>query len=273
MNKIWFFAGFFFLPIEKLHPSLAIFCLFSPHNCNPMSHFRLLCRPLLSPSLPVVHSSGWEWTSQLAPLKETHISGCSPFCICHFPFGWNMAPVSALAEYITVSLSLCIPTWLCCHCYHVAVQVRKGLSGYSSHYWLLNLVMVVKALPVPPCLRGQLMACFMSLQRRASLLGHRLVHTPSPSTLHPRGWLGGTTERHPFVPFCWANLSPPKKASRVPYYSSEAWRPFVICDSRLYEVTRLAWPTKWKQQSFWGWQEQFSKFMAHFKKLSFFTIP
>ena len=89
-----------------------------------------------------------------------------------------MAPVSALAEYITLPLSLCIPARLCCHCYQTAVQVRKGLSGYSSHYWLLNLVMVVKALPVPPCLRGQLMACFMSLQRRASLLGHRFIHTP-----------------------------------------------------------------------------------------------
>ncbi len=88
----------------------------------------------------------------------------------------------------SLSLSLCSPAWLGCHRYHAAVQVRKGLSGYSIHYWLLNLVMVVKALPVPSCLRGQLMAVFMSLQRRASLLGHHFIHTPSPSTLHSRGW-------------------------------------------------------------------------------------
>lgn len=93
--------------------------------------------------------------------------------------------------WIYHSLSLFIPASLCCHGYHASVQVRKGLSGYSSHYWLLNLVMVVKALPVPSCLRGQLMACFMSLQRRASLLGHSFIPTPSPSTLHPRSRTDG----------------------------------------------------------------------------------
>ncbi|KAK5934950.1 hypothetical protein CgunFtcFv8_020355 [Champsocephalus gunnari] len=53
--------------------------------------------------------------------------------------------------------------------------------------------MVVKALPVPPCLGGQLMACFMSSQRRASLLGHSFLHTPvhvhAPSQKRD-GWTG-----------------------------------------------------------------------------------
>lgn len=47
------------------------------------------------------------------------------------------------------------------------------------------------------------------------------------------------TDCHVFVPVCWANLSRQKSLFKVPYYSSEAGRPIVICDSRLYEVTRL----------------------------------
>lgn len=123
-----------------------------------------------------------------------------------------MAPVSALAEYITLPLSLCIAARLCCHRYHAAVQVRKGLSGYSSHYWLLNLVMVVKALPVPPCLRGQLMACFMSLQRRASLLGHRFHSDTPPTPVHAPsqrrdGWIGGLRTTIYTSPSAGADLS------------------------------------------------------------------
>lgn len=155
-------------------------------------------RPLLPPALPVVHSSGWEWTSQLAPLKETHISGCALPLHLSFSLRLKHGPCQCtgwIYHSPSLPLSLCIAARLCCHRYHAAVQVRKGVSGYSSHYWLLNLVMVVKALPVPPCLRGQLMACFMSLQRRASLLGHRFhSDTPPPllSTLHPRGGTDGS---------------------------------------------------------------------------------
>lgn len=170
--------------------SLAIFCLFSPHVSGHIHHFCLLPCPLLSPALPVVHSSGWEWTSQLAPLKETHISGFSPFASVIFPLVETW-PLSVHWLNISLSLPLFIPVLLSCHCYHAALQVRKGLSGYSSHYWLLNLVMVVKALPVPPCLRGQLMACFMSSQRRASLPGHRFIHAPTPATFHPTGRTDG----------------------------------------------------------------------------------
>lgn len=159
-----------------------------------MHHLCLLPRPLLSPALPVVESSGWEWTSQLAPLKEKHISGCSPLASIIF-LSVETQPLSVHWLNLSLSLSFFIPALLCCQCYHAAVKVRKGLSGYSSHYWLLNLVMVVKALPVPSCLRGQMMACFMSLQRRASLLGHRFIHTPSSSTLHPKGRIDGWIDR------------------------------------------------------------------------------
>lgn len=106
--------------------------------------------------------------------------------------------------------------------------------------------MVVKALPVPPCLRGQLMACFMSSQRRASLLGHRF-HSDTPPTpvhLHPRGGtdgIGGLRTTIYTSPSAGADLSRQKKKSPTsPHDSSEAGRPFVICDSRLYEVTRVA---------------------------------
>lgn len=106
--------------------------------------------------------------------------------------------------------------------------------------------MVVKALPVPPCLRGQLMACFMSLQRRASLLGHRFhsdtpPHScPSPSQRRD-GWIGGLRTTIYMSPSAGADLSRKKKKSPTsPHDSSEAGRPFVICDSRLYEVTRVA---------------------------------
>lgn len=177
-----------YFSLQKLNQTALFLCplLFSSLIPSPMYHFFLLSCPPLSPALPVVHSSGWEWTSQLAPLKETHISGCSPFPSVIFP-SIETWPLSVHWLNISLSLSLFIPALLCCHCYHAAVQFRKGLSGYSSHYWLLNLVMVVKALPVPLCRRGQLMACFMSLQCRASLLGHCFIHSPSPSMLHPRG--------------------------------------------------------------------------------------
>lgn len=184
-----------------------------------MHHFCLLPRPLLSPALPVVHSSGWEWTSQLAPLKETHISGCSPFPSVIFP-SIETWPLSVHWLNISLSPSLFIP----------ALQVRKGLSGYSSHYWLLNLVMVVKALPVPPCLRGQLMACFMSLQSRASLLGLRFILAPSPSASRPRGstgvWAGS---RPPSI--CSASAGLTRAAEKEPYSSSEAGE--ALCDLRL----------------------------------------
>lgn len=85
MNKIRFLVNLFYPPSSKLRSSVVIFCLFSPHVSSPVRHFRLLPRPLFSPALPVVHSSGWEWTSQLASLKETHISGCSPFASVIFP--------------------------------------------------------------------------------------------------------------------------------------------------------------------------------------------
>lgn len=135
-----------------------------------------------------------------------------------------MAPVSAPAEYITPSASFFKPALHCCQCLHAAVLVRKGLSGYSSHYCLLNRVMAVKALPVPPssppCLRGQLTACFMSWQRRASMPGHGFIHTPplppsssptpsSPSVLRPRsrtdGW--AAADCHLLVHVCSAYLS------------------------------------------------------------------
>ena len=66
------------LSSSTLHPSPACFHL----SCPPVSSLQCVTsvfslRPLLPPALPVVHSSGWEWTSQLAPLKETHISGCA----------------------------------------------------------------------------------------------------------------------------------------------------------------------------------------------------
>lgn len=108
-----------------------------------------------------------------------------PTPICHFPFDWNMAPVSALAEYII--LSRFIRVWLCCHCYHAAARVRKGLSGYSSHYWLLNLVMVVKALPVPFASEVSwwpaLWACSTVHRCRGT------IHVPFPSMLYPRGMM------------------------------------------------------------------------------------
>ena len=71
------------------------------------------------------------------------------------------------------------------------------------------------------------------------------THTAPPllSTLHPRGGTDGLAGCGP--PSIrprprGLNLSRQKKASEVPHYSSEAGRPFVICDSRLYEVTRVA---------------------------------
>lgn len=175
--------------------------MFSLHVSSHMHHFCLIPRPLLSPALPVEHSSGWEWTSQLAPLKEIRISGCSPFASIIFP-SVETRPLSVHWLNLSHSLSFFIPALLCCQCYHAAVQVRKGLSGYSSHYWLLNLVMVVKARPVPSCLRGQLMACFMSLQRRASPLGHRFICIPlDPRFIPQAGRMDRqATRHHLFVP-------------------------------------------------------------------------
>lgn len=225
-------------------PSLAIF-LFVPFMSPAQfvtSVLFLIPRP--SPALPVVHSSGWEWTSQLAPLKETHISGCSPFASVIFP-SLETWPLSVHgAEYITLPLpAAAVLPGLCCRCYHTATQVLKGLSGYSSHYWLLNLVMVVKALPVPPCLRGQLMACFMSLQRRASLLGHRFHSHPLPSHASSRrrlGWIGRPrTSIHSRTRVA-KKKNPPK--SRIAPQRQR--RPVVICDLRLYEMTGVAGPGK-----------------------------
>lgn len=148
--------------------------------CNFLNHMHHLPWSFLH----IVHSSVCDWTSHLASLKDTHISGLPPFATVIFPLveTWPLS-----GHWLNISLTLFpfIPAVLRCHCYQVAVQVRKGLSGYSSHYWLLNPEMVVKALPVPSCLRGQLMACFMSSQRRASLPGHCFIHTPTPATFHP----------------------------------------------------------------------------------------
>lgn len=227
-NKIWFYTQ-----QKNSAQSAPVSCHFlfvlpsclKPHASLPSS---LPC-PLFSPALPVVHSSGWEWTSQLAPLKKTHISVCSPFASVIFPSveTWPLS-VHWLNISLSLSLSVCIPAWLCCRCYHAAMQVRKGLTAYSSHYWLLNLVMVVKALPVPLCLRGQLMACFMSSQSCASLLGHLFhshptpFHTPSPRRV---GLDRQATDRHLFVPVWWVNLSH-QKSLRSPSLLFRGWEAF-----------------------------------------------
>lgn len=241
-----------------------------------MHHFHLLSLVhfSLQLSLLCIHQDGNGQASWLRLKRHTY--QCALPLHLSFSLRLKHGPCQCTGWiYHSPSLSLCILAWLCCHCYHAAMQVRKGLTAYSSHYWLLNLVMVVKALPVPLCLRGQLMACFMSSQNRASLLVHLFIHTPPPSTLHPRGgwdWIG-RPQTAIYLSLSGGLTWATKKASEVPRYSLEAGRPFVICDSRLYEVTRLAWPTRWWQLSSRGWQEQFSKFIAHFKKLSFFTIP
>ena len=195
---------------------------------SPCVHFSLQL------SLLCIHQDGNGQASWLHLKRHTY-QGALSLCICHFPFGWNMAPVSALAEYITLPLplSLCIAAQLCCHRYHAAVQVRKGLSGYSSHYWLLNLVMVVKALPVPPCLRGQLMACFMSLQRRASLLGHRFHSHRPPTPVHAPsqrrdGWIGGLRTTIYTSLSAGAKPEPPKKSLRSPTLLLGGWE--ALCD-------------------------------------------
>lgn len=200
-------------------------------------------RPLLPPALPVVHSSGWEWTSQLAPLKETHISGCALPLHLSFSLRLKHGPCQCtgwIYHSPSLPLSLCIAARLCCHRYHAAVQVRKGLSGYSSHYWLLNLVMVVKALPVPPCLRGQLMACFMSSQRRASLLGHRF-HSDTPPHSCPRSIPeAGRMDRraadhHLYVPVRGGWPEPPKKKKpHKPTWLLGGWE--ALCDLRLQTI-------------------------------------
>lgn len=172
-------------------------------SCHVWNDFSL--HPCLSP---------YRWTSQLARLKKTHIIVVS-LSICHFVPDWNTAPVSALAEYIPCFL----PAMLCCHCYHVVVHVFKGLSCYFSHYWLLNLVMVVKALHVPLCLRGQLMACFMSLQSRASLLARRFIHAPFSFTTDE--WAGcSLIYLFPSAYLTWATKK--KTPCKVPYYTSVA---------------------------------------------------
>lgn len=257
---------------------LAVFHLFFPSCLKP--HASLLSslssvHSSLSLSLLCIHQDGNGQASWLHLKRHTY-QGALPL---HLSFSLRLkhGPCQCTGWiYHSLSLSLFIPALLCCHCYHAAVQVRKGLSGYSSHYWLLNLVMVVKALAVPPCLRGQLMACFMSLQRRASLLGHRFSLAPHfpvhASSQRQDGWIVRpriAIYLSPSVERTWAA----KKASKVPYYPSESGRPCVICDSRSYKVRRLARLAEWKQLSSWGWQAQFSKFIAHFKKLSFFTIP
>lgn len=108
MNMFRLFGGFFITHREeKPHPNCTLpfpFFVSSPlMSLPPMRHFRLPPCPLLSPALPVVHSSGWEWTSQLAPLKETHISGCSPFASVIFP-SVETWPLSV--HWLDISLSL-----------------------------------------------------------------------------------------------------------------------------------------------------------------------
>lgn len=64
------------------------------------------------------------------------------------------------------------------------------------------------------------------------------VHAPSQRR---DGWIGGLRTTIYMSPSAGADLSRQKKKSPTsPHDSSEAGRPFVICDSRLYEVTRVA---------------------------------
>lgn len=177
----------------KLHSLFAFFCLFSPTSLVPcitsvrtvfFSSVFSCFHFFLQLSLLCIHQDENGQASWLYLKRHTYQP---PTPICHFPFDWNMAPVSALAEYII--LSRFIRVWLCCHCYHAAARVRKGLSGYSSHYWLLNLVMVVKALPVPFASEVSwwpaLWACSTVHRYRGT------IHVPFPSMLYPRGMMTG----------------------------------------------------------------------------------
>lgn len=195
-NKILISVVFFFYPQKKKKTSSKLFILFiymSQAPCIVLSlvHFSLQL------SLSRIHQDGNGQASWLHLKRHTYQGALS----LHLSFSLRLkhGPCQCTG-WIYHSLSFSIPALLCCQCYHAALRVRKGLSGYSSHYWLLNLVMVVKALPVPLRLRGQMMACFMSLQRRASLLGHRFIHTPllihAPSQRQD-GWM--ELDRLPFI--------------------------------------------------------------------------
>lgn len=178
-------------------------------------------------------------------------------------------------HWLNISFSPCfIRVWLCCHCYHAAARVRKGLSGYSSHYWLLNLVMVVKALPVPFASEVSwwpaLWACSTVHRCRGT------IHAPFPFHVIPQrndDWIVRSQTITYWFPICLLTWLTKRKKKQLQNTTLH-----LMTQGRFVTSDYIKWLDLHGPQSESnnhrgdGKSMHFSKFMRHFKKLSFFTI-
>lgn len=155
-----------------------------------------------------------------------------------------MAPVSAPAEYITLSRSVSSSL---CRRHHAAMQAHKRFNR------LFQSLLAVKS---GDGRKGP--ACSPVPQRSADGLLYELAApciiagppfhshpTPYPRSIPEASRVDRQAADHRlFVPVCQNSLSCQKKKKKTLVTPQGLGGPVVICGSRLYEVTRRAWPTR-----------------------------